>query len=184
MAQNDLYLAQNAAVEGIEFTERYVNIKKGDLLSANTEGVPTVLVGGSQGYMLVRDNAETTGLKWVAVSAGHTQNTDTGTTQQSFVIHSESITGKIELSVATGVVNKKMTITNAALTDDHTITFPNATGTVALTSQLPSHPLEWVNAPASKTATGTPGQVAYDNNYLCLCFYADKWARTALAANW
>lgn len=184
MSQFDLYLTQNTAESGVEFTERLINLGKGALLSANASGVPTVLAAGSNTYMLVRDDGETTGLKWVPVAAGHTQNTDTGTTQQTFVIYSGSSTGKMELSVTTGDVNKKLTITNAALTADQTITFPNATGTVALTSQIPANPVQWVSAPANKTSNGTAGQAAYDGTYFYLCYSENKWARTALAANW
>lgn len=89
MPQYDLILTQNVAPSGVEFSEKYVNLSKGDLLSAITGGVPTVLVGGTDGYHLVRDNAEATGLKWVAINSGHTQNTDTGTTASSFAIDSD-----------------------------------------------------------------------------------------------
>lgn len=73
----------------------------------------------------------------VALTSGnHTQNTDTGTTGNTFTVDSDSVTGKIVVDVALGAANKTLTITNAALTDDRTITFPDATGTVALTSVL------------------------------------------------
>lgn len=143
MAQYDLLLTQNVHATGVEFSEKYVNIAKGGLLSADTNGVPTVLAGGTDGYMLVRDNAEATGLKWVAISAGHTQNTDTGTTNSTFDIDSDATTGKIQLKAVAGAADKTLILQNAALTDNRTITFPDATGTVALTSQLPSSPLQY-----------------------------------------
>ena len=96
MAQYDLILIQNTHVSGTEFTEKLVNIAKGGLLSAATGGVPTVLVAGTNGYMLVRDDAEVTGLKWIAVSAGHTQGTDAGTTGTVFELDSDGY--KIELT--------------------------------------------------------------------------------------
>ena len=68
-----------------------------------------------------------------ALGVSHTQNTDTGTTSNTFSIDSDSILGKIVLDVLTGAANKTMIITNEALTDDRVITLPNATGTVALT---------------------------------------------------
>ena len=86
MAQFDLHLYQNVHASGIEFTERLVNIAKGGILSANASGVPTVLPVGTNGYQLVADSSAATGLKWQAISAGHTQNTDTGTTSDSFRI--------------------------------------------------------------------------------------------------
>jgi hypothetical protein len=73
-----------------------------------------------------------------AVSASHTQNTDTGTTGNTFTIDSDSTTGKIIVDVALGAADKSLTLTNDALTDNRTITFPNNTGTVALTSDIPS----------------------------------------------
>lgn len=143
MAQYDLLLTQNVHASGTEFSEKLVNIAKGGLLSADASGVPTVLAAGTDGYMLVRDAAETTGLKWVAVSAGHTQGTDSGTTGNTFTIDSDSTTGKIIIDVALDAADKSLTLTNAALTDNRVITFPDATGTVALTSQLPASPLTY-----------------------------------------
>ncbi len=96
MAQYDLLLTQNVAAAGVEFSEKYVNVPKGGLLSADASGVPLVLAPGSAGYMLVRDDAEASGLKWQAISAGHTQNTDTGTTAAVFELDSDGY--KIELT--------------------------------------------------------------------------------------
>lgn len=97
MAQYDLLLTQNVASSGTEFSEKYVNLGKGDLLSGiATTKVPTVLAAGTNGYMLVRDDAEATGLKWIAISAGHTQGTDAGTTGTVFELDSDGY--KIELT--------------------------------------------------------------------------------------
>jgi len=97
MAQYDLLLTQNTHVSGVEFTEKYVNIGKGDLLSGiATTKVPTVLTAGTNGYMLVRDDAEPTGLKWIAIAAGHTQGTDAGTTGTVFELDTDGY--KIELT--------------------------------------------------------------------------------------
>ena len=49
MAQYDLLLTQNVAPSGVEFTERYVLIGKGGLLSQNAAGVPTVLPPATNG---------------------------------------------------------------------------------------------------------------------------------------
>ncbi len=91
----------------------------------------------------------------------HTQNTDTGTTASSFVIDSDAIVpstianelgvitvfdhfvvktspalGRIILDVTTGASDKGLLLTNVALTGNRVATFPDATGTVALTSDL------------------------------------------------
>lgn len=141
MAQNDILLVQNTHATLTEFTERYITMAKGVLLTANASAVPTALAAGTNGYMLIRDDAEATGLKWVAVSAGHTQNTDTGTTNNDFTVDSDSTTGKLIMKAGLGAANLTMTLTNAALTStSKTITLPDATGTVSLTSdKLSAH---------------------------------------------
>lgn len=40
----------------------------------------------------------------------------------------------------------------------------------------------WVAVPASATAAGSPGQKAYDANYLYICVAVNTWRRTALAS--
>lgn len=69
MAQWDLLLTQNVHATLIEYEELFVNIGKGDLLSAIADQTPTVLPAGTDGYVLVRDDIEVTGLKWIAQSA-------------------------------------------------------------------------------------------------------------------
>ena len=41
-----------------------------------------------------------------------------------------------------------------------------------------------VTAPATKTSTGTTGQIAYDDNFHYRCTAANVWKRSALATNW
>ena len=89
MAQFDLMIVQNVAPSGVEFTEKYVNVPKGALISGDAAGAPLVLAPGTNGYQLVRDDAELTGLKWVAVTGGHTQGTDLGTTSAIFEIDTD-----------------------------------------------------------------------------------------------
>ena len=69
MAQYDILLTQNTASSGVDFQEKYVNIAKGGLLSANASGVPTVLPAGTDGYFLSRDAATATGLSWISTSS-------------------------------------------------------------------------------------------------------------------
>ena len=38
----------------------------------------------------------------------------------------------------------------------------------------------WVEAPASSTAPGTVGQMAYDDDYMYLCVTTDNWKRITL----
>lgn len=69
-----------------------------------------------------------------SVTKRHTQNTDTGTTSNTFTVDSDSTTGKIVIDVALGAADKTLTVTNAALTDNRTVTIPDATGKVNISS--------------------------------------------------
>lgn len=109
MAQNDILLTQNTSPSGVEFSEKYVNIAKGGILTANGSGVPTVLTVGANTYQLIADDSEPTGLKWVPVSGGHTQNTDTGTTATTFQLDNDASGGKLKAESTT-----KVGIRNAA----------------------------------------------------------------------
>lgn len=65
MAQYDLLLTQNVHATLTEYSEKFVNVAKGGLISAIADQTPTVLAGGTDGYILSRDDAEVTGLNWV-----------------------------------------------------------------------------------------------------------------------
>jgi hypothetical protein len=65
MAQYDLILTQNVHATEAEYSEKIVNIAKGDLLTSDSSNVPVVFPAGTDGYILVRDDAETAGLKWI-----------------------------------------------------------------------------------------------------------------------
>ena len=59
-----------------------------------------------------------------------------------------------------------------------------ATSTRSLDASSIGALADWVTAPASKTATGTAGQIAKDNNYLYVCTATNTWKRSILATNW
>ena len=136
MAQFDLLLIQNVSAAGTEYSERLVNLVKGGLLSSNASGVPTVLPVGTNGYHLVVDSTEDTGLKWVAIEAGHTQHTDTGTTNNTFTVDSDGTTGKIILDADNAGGNYSTTLQNQTQAADIVLTLPSITGVLALVSQL------------------------------------------------
>jgi hypothetical protein len=50
--------------------------------------------------------------------------------------------------------------------------------------RLTDYKEQWVNAPGSKTSTGTIGQFAYDTNFFYICVAANTWARTPIARTW
>lgn len=136
MSQYDLLLTQNVASSGIEFSEKYILLGKGGLLSQAVDGTPTVLVAGTTGDQLVRDDEEVTGLKWVPISAGHTQGTDTGTTSTTFTIDSDGYNlpitaesaSKLGIKVAGGATYADLQAKNATF-DKVTVSAAPATGT-------------------------------------------------------
>ena len=101
---------------------------------------------GSAGMtrLAVGDNAEVLTLAggvptWAAAAAGHTQNTDTGTSSDIFVVDSDSATGKIAIDVTGGGTNHTVTIANTQTTQACTFMLPDmVTGTFAMTSDLSS----------------------------------------------
>lgn len=52
--------------------------------------------------------------------------------------------------------------------------------TSAIQTQL-NGKMAWVSAPASAAASGTAGQIAYDNDYLYICVATNTWKRMPLA---
>lgn len=129
--QYDLLLTQNVSAAGTEFSEKYVNLAKGGLLTAIADGTPTVLVGGTDGYHLVRDDAEVTGLKWVAIAGGHTQNTDTGTTNNTFEVSSDGTAGSMLFDGAQAGGDYETKIVNQTQAGNIILTLPAVTGTLA-----------------------------------------------------
>ena len=43
---------------------------------------------------------------------------------------------------------------------------------------------KWVDAPLTKTSTGTKGDIAQDESYFYVCVSTNKWGRSPLAINW
>jgi hypothetical protein len=41
--------------------------------------------------------------------------------------------------------------------------------------------IDWASVPASSSATGTAGEVAYDGQYFYVCVATDTWVRTAIS---
>lgn len=99
MAQYDLLLTQNVNAAGIEFSEKYINIGKGGILTADAAQTPIVVPVGADGCNLVSDSAQAAGFKWEAKPSLvqlHTQNTDTGTNSTVFELDNDGY--KIELT--------------------------------------------------------------------------------------
>ena len=79
MAQYDILLYQNVSPSAVLFKEQFVNIAKGCILSADSNGVPTVLSAGTNDFVLTADSTTPTGLKWSAAGSSTVFRTDATT---------------------------------------------------------------------------------------------------------
>lgn len=75
MAQYDILLTQNVEAAGIEYSEVFVNIARGGILTANAAQAPTVLPVGGNGYVLQANDTQVSGLSWaVPVTVSNQSN--------------------------------------------------------------------------------------------------------------
>jgi hypothetical protein len=108
-----------ATVNGHDVLTEALVDAKGDLLVASGADTVTRLAAGTNGYVLTANSSATNGLEWAAAPA-------VGSFETSIVFE-----GATADSFET-----TLQVTDA--TADRTITFPDATGTVALTSDIPA----------------------------------------------
>lgn len=108
---------------------------KGDIYVASSSGVVTKLSVGSNTQVLTADSSTATGLAWAAVPADATKMPLAGGT----------FTGAVTFDGASPIIlegatanDYETTITVTDPTADRTLTLPDATGTVALTSDIPA----------------------------------------------
>ena len=109
-----------ATVEGHDILTKKIADAKGDLLVGTADNAISRLGVGSNNYILTADSNEATGVKWAAPQA----------------------VGSFESSIVFEGATANDFETTIAVTDptaDRTITFPDATGTVALTSDVTTH---------------------------------------------
>jgi hypothetical protein len=125
-----------ATVNGHDVLTKAIADAKGDLLVGTAADAIARLAAGTNGYVLTADSAETTGLKWAAAPA-------VGSFETSIVF--EGATAD----------DYETTLTVTDPTADRTITLPNATGTVALTTDLPSQYTDEMAQDAVGNAVGT-----------------------------
>jgi hypothetical protein len=121
----------------IYFDSTYFNPTLAGGIGGAPEGTAVKSTGEAGGTKFLREDGDGT-CSWQTPAGGHTQNTDTGTTGNTFTVDSDSTTGKIIVDVALGAADLSLTLTNESLTTpSKTATFPNKTGTVAMTSDIP-----------------------------------------------
>jgi hypothetical protein len=126
-----------ATVEGHDVLTKKIADAKGDLLVGTADNAISKLTVGQNNYILTADSSETTGVKWAApqaVGVFNTEITFEGATADSY----------------------ETTLTVFDPTEDRTITLPNATGTVALTSDI--------TVTASSTNTFTNKSISLTTN--------------------
>ncbi len=120
-----------ATVEGHDVLTKKLADAKGDLLVGTADNAISRVGVGTNGQVLTADSAEASGVKWAApaaVGVFDTSITFEGATADDY----------------------ETTLTVTDPTADRTITFPDATGTVALTSDISTH----ANATEAHGATG------------------------------
>ena len=123
---------------------------KGDLLVASADNTPAKLTVGTDGYILTANTSAANGIEWAAAPVGYSPPTlgstqiasgATVTTISGLTLSSPVVSG-LYISDASivieGATNNEFetTITFTDPTEDRTITFPNATGTVALAGNV------------------------------------------------
>jgi len=124
-------IPQNLAATGVEFTQKELTITRGCLLSASkdTNREVALLAVGTEGQVLTVDASGD--LAWTTLGAGHTQNTDTGTTSNTFEVSSDGTAGSLILSGASAGGDFSTTIINTTQSGDIVLTLPAVTGTLA-----------------------------------------------------
>jgi len=121
---------------------------KGDLIVATSADAVSRLAVGTNNYVLTADSGEGTGLKWAAAPADATKMPLAGGTFTGSVTFDATNTfeaantyqgaSPMLFTGATTGNGYEITISVTDPTADRTITLPNATGTVALTSDIPT----------------------------------------------
>jgi hypothetical protein len=119
----DVTDATNVSAAGAVMDSDYT--AKGDILIASAASTPTVLGSSTDGFVLTLDSGETTGVKWAAAGGGSTDFDDS-----TFRVQDNGDATK-ELAFECSGITTATT---------RTLTVPDKSGTVALTSDLPLPP--------------------------------------------
>ena len=133
---NANFIAVKNYVEG-DVLQESTATAKGDIYVASSSGVVTKIAVGTNDHVLTADSSQATGIKWAAAPADATKMPLAGGTFTGAVTYQGA--SPILLTGATTGNGYETTITVTDPTADRTLTLPNATGTVALTSDIPGN---------------------------------------------
>jgi len=123
---------------------------KGDLLVGSADNTPAKLSVGTNGYILTANTSAATGIEWAAAPAGYspptlgstqigsgaTVTTISGLTLSSPIVSGLAVSDASIVFEGATANDFETTLTVTDPTEDRTITFPNATGTVALAENV------------------------------------------------
>jgi hypothetical protein len=123
---------------------------KGDLLVASADNTPAKLTVGTDGYILTANTSAANGIEWAAapvgyspptlgstqIASGATVTTISGLTLSSPIVSGLALSDSSIVFEGTTADEYETTLTITDPTADRTITFPNATGTVALAENV------------------------------------------------
>jgi hypothetical protein len=123
---------------------------KGDLLVASADNTPAKLTVGTNGYILTANTSAATGIEWAAapvgyspptlgstqIASGATVTTISGLTLSSPIVSGLALSDSSIVFEGATANDFETTLTVTDPTEDRTITFPNATGTVALAENV------------------------------------------------
>jgi len=123
---------------------------KGDILVASADNTPAKLSVGTNGYILTANTSAATGIEWAAapvgyspptlgstqIGSGATVTTISGLTLSSPIVSGLAVSDASIVFEGATANDFETTLTVTDPTEDRIITFPNATGTVALAENV------------------------------------------------
>ena len=158
------------------------------VLYATSASTPLALTVGASTFVGRKATGDISALS--AVEARTILNVADGANNYTHPNHSGDVTsvGDGATTIAAGAV----TLAKMANVATGTIFYRKTAGTGApeiqtlatLKTDIGSLPVEWQAAPATKTSTGTVGQIAKDDNFFYVCTATNVWKRSPIATNW
>lgn len=162
----DYFTATATTVGSSINTSTFTN--KGDILVATSAGNVTRLGVGTNGYGLVADSAQTTGVKWAAVGDTTTSGTQT-LTNKTISLGSNTVTGTTAQFNTALTDDDFATLTNTVTLTNKTLTAPTITAGTSSEIKLTA-PKEFVTV----SATAATGTINYDAKTQGVLYYQNN----------